>query len=80
MKKYVGVKEIAEYTGLAVGTVYYYMHKGKIPFYKFNGKPRFVLDDVDKEIKKHSRGMPTKKSAIIETGRVEPSEKVKKSL
>jgi len=51
MKKYVGVKEIAEYTGLAIGTIYYYMHENKIPFYKFNGKPRFVLEEVDRAIK-----------------------------
>lgn len=50
MKKYVGVKEVSEYTGLTVGTIYYYIHERKIPFYKFNGKPRFVLDEIDKAI------------------------------
>jgi excisionase family DNA binding protein len=50
MKKYVGVKEVSEYTGLTVGTIYYYIHERKIPFYKFNGKPRFVLEVIDNAI------------------------------
>jgi len=56
MKKYVGVKEVAEFIGLPTGTVYYYVNKAKIPYYKFNGKPRFVLAEVDKAIRSNGRG------------------------
>ena len=51
MKKYVGVKEVAEFTGLSKGTIYYYIFKGKIPCYKFNGKPRFILEEIDRVIR-----------------------------
>ena len=55
MKKYVGVKEVAEFIGLPAGTIYYYVSKAKIPHYKFNGKPRFVLTEVDRAIRDNSR-------------------------
>jgi len=56
MQKYVGVKEVAEFIGLPVGTVYYYVSKAKIPYYKFNGKPRFVLGEVDRAVRENGRG------------------------
>ena len=56
MKKYVGVKEVAEFIGLPAGTIYYYISKAKIPHYKFNGKPRFVLTEVDRAIRENNRG------------------------
>jgi|GEM_PF-1318149 len=56
MQKYVGVKEVAEFIGLPVGTIYYYINKEKIPYYRFNGKPRFVLVEVDKAIRENIRG------------------------
>ncbi|MBU1809083.1 MAG: helix-turn-helix domain-containing protein [Candidatus Omnitrophica bacterium] len=57
MGKYVGVKEVSEYLGLSRGTIYYYIAKKKIPFYRFNGKPRFILDEIDKVIARKSEGM-----------------------
>jgi len=56
VKKYVGVKEIAEFVGIPAGTIYYYISKNKIPHYRFNGKPRFVLAEVDRVIRENSRG------------------------
>lgn len=56
MRKYVGVKEVAEFIGLPVGTVYYYISKHKIPHYKFNGKPRFVLGEVDRAVRETVKG------------------------
>jgi len=56
MKKYVGVKEVAEFIGLPAGTIYYYISKAMIPHYKFNGKPRFVLTEVDRAIRENNRG------------------------
>ena len=61
MKKYVGVKEVAEFIGLPAGTVYYYISKAKIPYYKFNGKPRFVLTEVDRAIRNTGRGYDSEK-------------------
>jgi len=61
VKKYVGVKEIAEFIGLPAGTIYYYVSKAKIPHYKFNGKPRFVLGEVDKVIRENGRGNDSEK-------------------
>ena len=46
--KYVGVKEVAEFMGLSRGTIYYYIFKKKIPCYRFNGKPRFIIEEIDK--------------------------------
>ena len=56
MGKYIGVKEVAEYLGLSRGTIYYYIAKKKIPFYRFNGKPRFVIDEIDTHIAKKKEG------------------------
>ena len=61
MKKYVGVKEVAEFIGLPLGTVYYYISKAKIPHYKFNGKPRFVLTEVDRAIRNTGKGNDSEK-------------------
>ncbi len=61
MKKYVGVKEIAEFIGLPAGTIYYYVSRSKIPHYKFNGKPRFVLEEVDRAIRGTWRGCDSEK-------------------
>jgi len=56
MQKYVGVKEVAEFMGLPAGTVYYYVSKEKIPYYRFNGKPRFVLTEVDRAVRENRKG------------------------
>ena len=61
MKKYVGVKEVAEFVGLPAGTIYYYVSKAKIPYYRFNGKPRFILGEVDRAIRETVKGNGSEK-------------------
>lgn len=48
MKRLVGYKELSEFTGYSVHTLYTYVYKGLIPFYKspsFRG-PRFDLEEI----------------------------------
>jgi len=61
MRKYVGVKEVAEFIGLPAGTIYYYVSKDKIPYYRFNGKPRFILGEVDRAVRETVRGNDSEK-------------------
>lgn len=42
------VREAAEYTGYAVGTIYNYVSQGRIPFHRRSkGAPRFKATELD---------------------------------
>lgn len=41
------VKEVAEYLGLAEGTIYQKVSKGQIPYVKLGRNVRFRKDDID---------------------------------
>lgn len=47
-KRYVGVKEISEYTSLSVKTIYDWAGQGKIPSIKYGRRVLFDLEDIDK--------------------------------
>lgn len=51
-KKYVGVKEVALYLGIKVGTVYSWIHSRKIPYFKAGRLPRFELVEIDRWMNK----------------------------
>jgi len=53
VKKWMGVKETAEYLGVEPSTIYHYTHNRKIPFYRLGGKLRFKVKDLDEFIEKH---------------------------
>jgi excisionase family DNA binding protein len=46
-KKFFNVEEIAEYLGVKKGTIYSWVHQGKIPHTKMNGSVRFAIKKID---------------------------------
>lgn len=60
MEKFVQVKDIAEYLGVSVQTVYYWTHAGIIPHYRLPKAVRFKLSEVDNWMaRRKRRGMGT---------------------
>jgi len=48
-KRYINIKEMSEYSGIAVKTIYNWVGQRKIPFHKVNGKMvRFDKFEIDK--------------------------------
>jgi len=47
-KRFIGVKELSEYLGIKVNTVYSWIATRKIPFYKVGRLPKFDLREIDK--------------------------------
>lgn len=47
IKRYVGVREISEYTSLPVKTLYEWAGRGKIPSIKYGSRVLFDLHDID---------------------------------
>jgi len=47
-RRYVGIKDLSEYLGLTEGTLYVWVHYGKIPYIKFGKAVRFDLRDIDR--------------------------------
>ena len=47
-KRYVGIKEVSEYTSLPVKTIYDWSNQGKFPCIKYGRRKLFDLQDVDK--------------------------------
>ena len=47
-KRYISPKELSEYLGLAVGTIYHLVASRTIPFYKFNKSVRFSIEEINK--------------------------------
>jgi len=46
------IKELSEYTGMSVHTLYEWVHLRKVPFVKFGRSVRFDLKDIDRFIEK----------------------------
>lgn len=46
-KRYVGIKEISEYTSLPVKTLYDWASQGKIPSIKYGSRVLFDLHEID---------------------------------
>ncbi len=44
--KYLGTKELAQLLGVPVNTIYYWIHKKKIPVIKMGKHNRFNYEDV----------------------------------
>lgn len=51
MNRYLNIGQVAEYSGFAVQTIYRWVSKRKIPFYKFGKSVRFSLEEIDEWIK-----------------------------
>ena len=47
-KRYVGIREVSEYTSLPVKTLYDWASLGKIPSIKYGRRVLFDLDDIDR--------------------------------
>ena len=50
------VSQLAEYINMSPKTIYEWVHKGKIPYYKFVGSLRFDLDEINRWIKSNKSG------------------------
>ncbi len=48
VKRYVGIREISEYTSLPVSTLYEWSGQGKIPSIKIGRRRLFDLKEIDK--------------------------------
>ena len=63
-KRYISVKELSEYIGIKVQTIYNWTYARKIPYHKFgNGIVRFDLKDIERFLSsakvKETGGNPT---------------------
>lgn len=47
-RRYVGVIELSEYFGLSVDTLYDWVYRKKIPYFKIGRLVRFDLREIDK--------------------------------
>ena len=68
-KTYISLKELAEYTGISLSTIYKYSSSGRIPVYKPFGKQVFVKVEEISQIFEDSRSssnaeLESKASAI----------------
>lgn len=46
-KRFIGVRELSEYLGIKVNTVYSWVATRKIPYYKVGRLPKFDLREID---------------------------------
>ena len=51
-KRYLSPKELAEYTGFSVYTIYLWIRQRKIPFIKKSRLKKFDKEEIDKWLKK----------------------------
>ena len=54
MKKYVDIKEISEYLGSTVNTVYSWVHQKKIPYVKMGRLVRFDIKKIEEWLEDNS--------------------------
>lgn len=47
-RRYIGPKEIAEYLGFSIDTIYDWIYRKKIPYYKMGRLVRFDLREIEK--------------------------------
>ncbi len=51
-KQYLSVKELSQYVGISVHTIYLWIQLKKIPYYKINGKiVKFNLPEIEEWLK-----------------------------
>ena len=51
-KQYLSVKELSQYVGISVHTIYLWIQLKKIPYYKINGKiVKFSLPEIEEWLK-----------------------------
>ena len=53
-KRYLGIKELAEYLGIATGTVYVWVCHKKIPYLKIGRLVKFDLKRIEKWLEESS--------------------------
>ena len=51
-KRFVGIKELSEYLGLPIGTIYSWTHQRKIPYIKMGRLVKFDLEEIEIWLKK----------------------------
>ena len=51
-KRFVGIKELAEYLGVKESTIYSWVHQRVIPYYKIGRLPRFDSSEIEEWILK----------------------------
>ena len=54
-KKLVGIREVAEYLGISVNTLYSWVWQGKIGCYKLGRRVKFSLNEIEQFLQKHKR-------------------------
>ena len=47
-RRFIGVKELSEYLGIKINTIYSWIATRKIPFYKIGRLPKFDIRDMDR--------------------------------
>ncbi len=53
-RRYLGIKELAEYLGIPKGTLYVWVCQKRIPYAKMGGLLRFDLREIDGWVKARS--------------------------
>ena len=51
-KRFLGIKELSEYLGLPVSTLYQWTHQRKIPYLKMGRLVKFDLEEIEIWLKK----------------------------
>ena len=51
-KRFIGIKELAEYLDVAVSTIYNWVYMKKIPYVKMGNLVKFDLQEIDKWVDK----------------------------
>ena len=46
-RRFIGIVELAEYIGMSINTVYYWVLTKQIPHYKLGNKVKFDIAEVD---------------------------------
>lgn len=58
-RRYLSVKDVSDYTGLAVGTIYNMVYQHRIPCTRFGGKVTFDRHKLDKWAESNSQKVRT---------------------
>ena len=53
-KRLINIKELAEYTGIPIKSLYNWVSQKKIPYVKFGRLVRFKLEDIDRIINENT--------------------------
>lgn len=53
-KRLFNIKEVSDYTGIPINTLYAWANRKKIPYIKLNGSIKFEIHHIDKWIKKNT--------------------------